>query len=304
MTTMNGPHVWLGGNPGDGWYEMVQRWIDVLHDADAGHRFELEAGGGEANLTSLAAGHGTIGLSIDVVVSAAYNAAEPFTRPLRSLTCLGTGWSALPYNLLAARDTSTGFADQIRARSIRVGAPPTDTTDELMFRHVLSHYRITYHDIQGAGGRVLLAGYDDLVAALHAGEIDFVFGATTLPAPSIANAAAGPRDVALVALPPEIVAYLAHRYGCRPGVIPPDAYPALQDGPVSTCFADTVIVAAADLDERTGYDITRALIGQLDRFAEIHPSLTAFNPYTAWRSVPAPLHLGAARAYRDAGYLN
>lgn len=304
MTTVNGPHIWLGGNPGDGWYEMVERWIEVLNDAGVEHRFELAAGGGEANLTSLAEGHGTLGMSIATVLSAAYNAAEPFAQPLRNLACLGTGWSALPYNLLAARDASTGFAAQIQARTIRVGAPPTDTTDELMFRHVLTHYGVTYQDINTTGGRILLAGYDDLVAALHAGEIDFVFGATTLPAPSIANAASGPRELALVSLPPEVVAYLQHRYGCRPGVIPPDMYPQLQDGPITTCFADTVIVAPADLDEQTARDVTGALLSQIERFAEIHPSLAAFNPYLAWRSVPAPLHRGAARAYRDAGYLS
>jgi len=301
---MNDPHIWLGGNPGDGWYEMAGRWIEVLDETNVEHRFELEAGGGEANLTSLATGHGTLGMSIDVVLSAAYNAAEPFTQPLRNLTCLGTGWSALPYNLLAARDTSKAFAAQILACTIRVGAPPTDTTDELMFRHVLRHYGTSYDDITARGGHILLAGYDDLVAALHAGEIDFVFGATTLPAPSIANAASGPRDVALVALPADVVAHLERRYGCRPGVIPPDAYPQLQDGPIATCFVDTVIVAPADLEEQAAHDITRTLLNQIDRFADIHPSLTAFNPYTAWRSVPAPVHPGAARAYRDAGYLD
>jgi TRAP transporter TAXI family solute receptor len=295
-------HIWLGGNPGDGWYEMVQRWIGALDVAGIAHELQLEAGGGEANLTALASGHGTLGLSIDVVASAAYNGAAPFTEPLRNLACLGTGWSALPYNLLGARDAT--FESRLASRTIRVGAPPTDTTDELMFRHVLTHYGISYDDIWAAGGKVLLAGYHDLVAALHAGEIDFVFGATTMPAPSIAHATSGPRDITLLSLPRDVVGYLENRHSCRPGIIPAATYPGLQNGPVETCFVDTVIVVPAALDVQTAQKLTSLLLGQFEHITEIHPSLGDFNPYTAWRSVPVPLHLGAANAYREAGYLS
>lgn len=39
------------------------------------------------------------------------------------------------------------------------------------------------------------------------------------------------------------------------------------------------------------------------RLPAVHPSLAGFNPATAWRNVPAPLHPGAARAYREAGFM-
>lgn len=48
--------TWLAGNPGDGWYEMTEEWIDLLNGN--GLRFEFTAGGGEENLTSVATGQG------------------------------------------------------------------------------------------------------------------------------------------------------------------------------------------------------------------------------------------------------
>jgi uncharacterized protein len=297
-----GTVTWLAGNPGDGWYEMTAAWVDLLNDA--GPRLEIAAGGGEENLTSIAAGRGELAMSIDVVVAAAYNGGPPFTEPLQNLRCLGSGWSPLPYNLLVARDTPLELEQAIKSRRMRIGAPPEDTTDELMFQRVLSYYRATSDDLDTGGGRVLLADYHDLIDALENRTIDAVFGATTMPAPSIARAGATHRPLALWSLPADLVEHLSRRCGCRPGVIPDGTYPELQDGDIHTCFADTVIVVAAEADGDLVYAITRRILEKLDRVNDVHPSLAAFNPYIAWRNVPAPMHPAAARAYRDCGYLD
>ncbi|HWK28252.1 MAG TPA: TAXI family TRAP transporter solute-binding subunit [Solirubrobacter sp.] len=293
---------WLAGNPGDGWYELTAAWVEVLNGGD-GPRFAFAAGGGEENLTAVAAGRGDLGMSIDVVAAAAFNGGPPFTEPLRNLRCLGTGWSPLPYNLLAAADTPLDLATAVRGGTIRIGAPPEDTTDELMFQRVLAYYGVTAADIDAAGGRVLLADYHELVDALEAREIDAVFGATTLPAPSIERAATAARALALASLPADVVEHLRRRCGCRPGVIPAGSYPALQDGDVHTCFADTVIVVAAEADDELVHAVTGRLLDTVGRADAIHPSLAAFNPDTAWRNVPVPVHPAAARAYRERGHL-
>lgn len=294
--------TWLAGNPGDGWYEMTAAWVNLLGDGEL--RLQLAAGGGEENLTSVAAGRGELGMSIDIVAAAAYNGGTPFTEPLRSLRCLGTGWSPLPYNLLVATDTPLDLEQAIKSRRIRIGAPPEDTTDELMFQRVLSYYGVTSADVNAGGGRVLLADYHDLVDALEDGAIDAVFGATTMPAPSIARADAADRPIALSSLPADLVAHLSRRCGCRLGVIPAGTYPKLQDANIHTCFADTVIVVAAETEDDLVYAITRRILENIDRLPDLHPSLAAFNPYTAWRNVPTPMHPAAAHAYRDRGYLD
>lgn len=291
--------TWLAGNPGDGWYEMTEAWVDVLNDD--GLRFEFAAGGGEENLTSVVAGHGDLGMSIDVVAAAAYNGGAPFTQALKTLRCLGTGWSPLPYNLLVAKDTPLELGHAIKSRSIRIGAPPEDTTDELMFQRVLAYYGVTADEVNAAGGRVLLADYHELVDALEERAIDAVFGATTMPAPSISRAGAVSRPLALAPLPADLVEHLSRRCGCRPGVIPDGTYPDLQTGDIHTCFADTVIVVSADAEDELVYAVTRRILEKVD--PEVHPSLATFNPYTAWRNVPAPMHPAASMAYRDCGYL-
>jgi hypothetical protein len=171
-----------------------------------------------------------------------------------------------------------------------------------LFQELLRFYGVSSDDLSANGGRVFLAGYDDLIAAFAAGMIDAVFGATTMPAPSIARAGSGSRACRLAPLPQAAADYFVNRFGCRPGVIPADTYPELQSADVATCFAETVIVVGAEVDDETVEGATRRIL-ELDHRREIHPCLAGFNPYTAWRNVPTPMHPAAARAYRDLGYL-
>jgi TRAP-type uncharacterized transport system substrate-binding protein len=63
-------------------------------------------------------------------------------------------------------------------------------------------------------------------------------------------------------------------------------------------------VRPGETEDDLVYAITSRILEKVDRLADVHPSLAAFNPYTAWRNVPTPVHPGAARAYRDCGYLD
>lgn len=64
-----------------------------------------------------------------------------------------------------------------------------------------------------------------------------------------------------------------------------------------------MIVVSAQADGDLVYGITSRILETSDRLPDVHPSLAAFNPYIAWRNVPAPMHPAAAKAYRDRGYL-
>lgn len=296
--------TWLGGNPGDGWYEMSSALAALFNQQSSSVQVSVVAGGGEENVSKIQAGEADLGMSIDVVVSAAYNGAAPFEAPMRDLNCLGVGWSALPYNLLKSADAPDDLRAAITGNELRIGAPPRDTTDELTFQRVIAYYDCNYDDIIRRGGRVLLDGYDALVSALRTGEIDYVFGATTMPAESIARAADGRRKIELADLPTDLIDHLTRRYGCGRGVIPADTYPGLNHTDIATSFVDTVIVISAAVADDTAYEVTRLLLANPYRLANIHPSLGRVNPFTAWRNVPAPVHPGAARAYRKMGFMD
>jgi TRAP-type uncharacterized transport system substrate-binding protein len=47
----------------------------------------------------------------------------------------------------------------------------------------------------------------------------------------------------------------------------------------------------------------KALLARRGQLASVHASLVDFDPKTAWKNSPAPLHPGAARAYRELGFM-
>lgn len=264
--------TWLGGNPGDGWYEMSIRIVKLINRDCANLTVQLIAGGGRSNVEKIQSGEADIGLSIDVVASAARNGGAPFAEPMLAINCIGTGWSALPYNLLGGARGPCDLNAALRQDGLRFGAPPEDTTDELVFRRVLAFCGTSYRDIAGRGGQVMLDGYDALVSALGEGRIDYVFGATTLPAQSIARAetASGLR---LLRLPENVIAHLANDWGHSSGVIPSSIYPRLcQDG-IATSFVQTVILTSVDVPESHVYFITKTLLQRREELHGIHESV-------------------------------
>lgn len=295
--------MWLGGNPGDGWFEMSEGLVGLINRANPALSVELVASGGRANVEKVQAGDAEVAMSIDIVVSAARNGGAPFANPMPRLTVLGTGWSPLPYNLLKGPLGPSDLLEALRQDGGRFGAPPEDTTDELVFRRVLSFCETSYEDIVRRGGRILLDGYDSLVEALTQGRIDYVFGATTLPAQSIARAATT-RGLRLLSLPDRVIDYLAREWGHGSGTIPKAMYPALCDDDLSTSFVQTVLVASSEAAENDMHAITATLLRHREQLPRIHPSLATLNPRTAWRNVPAPMHPGAARAFRELGFMN
>ena len=56
--------------------------------------------------------------------------------------------------------------------------------------------------------------------------------------------------------------------------------------------------------EEVAYKVTRTLIrNKGPRLTQIHASMAAYDPATAWRYAGCPLPPGAARAYREAGVM-
>ena len=79
-------------------------------------------------------------------------------------------------------------------------------------------------------------------------------------------------------------------------------YPGVTQ-PVRTIGIKATVVASADLDEDVVYDVVSAIFANLDRVRAAHPAFQRLEPKVMLRGLAAPLHLGAARFYRERGWL-
>jgi uncharacterized protein len=294
---------WLAGPQGGGWYMMARALAELIERQPSGLDLQVVAGGGRENPISIQNGDGQIGMSVDFLVAAAYGGKAPYDQlPMKNVNTLGVGWSPLPFHLLKARAAREDFDRAITGDGFRIAVPTVNTSDELTFQRVLAFYESSYNRIEDRGGFVFHANYDDLVAALKDGEVDYLFGATTKPATIIAEAGDGLRPIELVPMPNDLMVHLTKVYGYGRGVIAAGTYPKLQSREIATTFMETIFMIGADVPERLAYEIAKTLITHREQLAAINASMADFNPKTAWRNPPAPIHPGALRAYREAGF--
>jgi uncharacterized protein len=295
---------WLAGPQGGGWYAMAEGLTVLINREDPGLDLKVVAGGGKENPLHIQVGDGQIGMSIDFLVAAAYAGKAPYeVAPMRKINTLGAGWSPLPFHLLRAAKADPDFKTAITGRGFRIAVPPKDTSDELTFQRVLAYYGTSYDRIERDGGTVVFGNYDQIAAVIKEGKVDYLFGATTKPASIITDIGNGPREIVLTPMPADLITSLAKTYGYGRGVIPAGTYPKLQTEDVETTFMETIFMVSADVSEDEAYRVTKALLTHRGELGSINASLIAFDPAKAWQNLPVPLHPGAARAYRELGYM-
>jgi uncharacterized protein len=295
---------WLAGPKGGGWYAMAEGLRRLLAEENPGLALEILPGGGKDNPGRLQDGDGQLAMSIDFLAAAAYRGQEPYpARPMTKLNTIGIGWSPLPFQLLRATTASPDLAAAIRAPQFRIAVPAKDTSDELTFQRVMAFYGTTYDAIKKRGGEILHGTYDEIVTHVKAGRVDYLFGATTKPAAIIASVGEGSRSIALTDMPDALMTHLTEVFGYGQGIIASSTYPMLQTTDVKTTFMETVFLISADGSEEIAYRLTKALLVNRSKLGAINPSMASFSPATAWRNTPVPLHPGAARAYKELGFM-
>ena len=83
-------------------------------------------------------------------------------------------------------------------------------------------------------------------------------------------------------------------------VIPADTYPG-QAAPINTVAQPNFLAVHADVDEDAVYQITKTTYENLAFLQNIHKATKAMALDRALAGLPAPLHPGAARYYKEAG---
>ncbi|MCR0980742.1 TAXI family TRAP transporter solute-binding subunit [Roseomonas populi] len=292
----------VAGSLGGGWYTMGAG-IAALAKDEADLQIRVVPGGGLANPTRINNGQSQMGWGIDAFTAAAVRGEEPYRQKHDKIRTLGTGYSPTEHNLVRAADKGS---DDMRAlltqRGLRIGCPQRSSTDEMTLQRILKFYGTSPEQIRANGGTYLNGSYNDVAAAFGDGQVDCVYFALAKPAAILTELGQGRRTSKLVAFPEDVRKHLIDTYAYNQGIIPAAAYPTLQTADVPVTTMDSVIVVHETVPDDVAYKLTKALIAAKGaRLTQIHASMAAYDPKEAWKYAGAPLHPGAARAYREAG---
>jgi TRAP-type uncharacterized transport system substrate-binding protein len=298
-----------GAGPGTPWGTLGEITARALQPHGYQVRIEPEASRGRCpGLVS--AGKVDFGATQAILTRWAYAglhrfAAEGSLPRLRAIaTIMHPAWLAV-----AAR-WETGIADlaQVRERKlpVRVLGGMGD-----MFEAILAHYGLSRELIESWGGKfvpglaVVPGGGYVVSPHVRAGDVDLilenVYGAYTPEIAALVEASVL-LNLRFLSLPKELIASLCNEYGGEPGYIP---YRLLRgvDAPMASVYRPwQLIFGRDDMPEEFAYLLARAYDEQRDLFRQTHIPYS-YDSHEAARGHGIPLHPGAARYYREKGYV-
>ena len=202
------------------------------------------------------------------------------------------------YVLVAAR-AETGITDLAQIRHKRWPVRILTAGIGSDSARILAFFGLSREAIAAAGGRVG-AGAEDRET------FDVVIGGgggmTTAPEWRVWTEISQKFDLSFIELPDELLAALAREGEQERGIIPAGLYRGI-DRPIPTVVrTGTVVYGRDDMPDDFAYIVAKALDEQQQLLQWRHLNFS-YNVHTVWNGYEVPLHPGAARYYKEKGYM-
>jgi uncharacterized protein len=204
-----------------------------------------------------------------------------------------------PSYVLVAAKTETGITDlsQIRQKRwplrILTAGIGSDSS------RILSHFGLSKQTIEAAGGRVGSTPEirDNFDIAIGGGG-----GMTTAPEWKIWTEISQKYDLNFIELPDALLEELARDGEQDRGIIPAGLYRGIERPIPTVVRTGTAVYGRADMPDDFAYLVAKAMDEQQQLLQWRHLNFS-YNVHTVWRGYEVPLHPGAARYYKEKGYM-
>lgn len=230
----------------------------------------------------------------------AYRGTGPYAseKPRKNLRLIANIQS--PNYLIVASRAETGITDLAQIRQhrwpLRIFARVTPGGLE---DQILSYYGIPAGSIRAAGGGIgtSAADRDSFDIIIHASQ-----GLTTAPEFRVWTEVSQRSRLNYIQLPDDLLARLARSDWQEPAIVPVGLLPGIERPIRTVARTGTVVYTRSDVPDGFAYDVAKALDEQQQLLQWSH-LFFSYNARTVWKAYEVPLHPGAARYYRERGYM-
>jgi uncharacterized protein len=247
------------------------------------------------NLNLLQAGRGEIAFTLGDTLSDAWKGDEEagFKTPLKKLRTIAGIYSNYIQIVASAESGIKTLAD-LKGKRISVGAAKSGT--ELNARAVLKAAGLTYKDF----AKVEYLPFGESVELMKNRQLDVTLQSAGLGVSSLRDLATSMKIV-VVAVPPAVVAKIGDA-AYQPASIPAKTYEG-QDADVPSITIQNFLVTHEGVSDDIVYKMTKSMYDNLDQLVASHNAAKEIKREMAIKSLPVPLHPGAAKYYKEVGLL-
>ena len=265
------------------------------HRAEHGLRCSVEATGGSIyNVRAVRNGDLDIGVSQSDWQYHALNGSSIFEKEgafkdLRSLFSLHPE----PFTVIARKDSGIKVFADLRGKRVNIGNPGSGSRETVK---ALMH-KLGWTEKDFAIAAELKAAEQS--QALCDNKLDAIIYIVGHPSGAIKEATTSCESIVVPVTGPEVDQLIPETPYYSRAAIPAGMYKGTE-GEVSTFGMRAVFLTSAQVDEEIIYQVTKAVIGNLDNFKRLHAAFQLLNiREMSSAGLVAPLHPGAERYYRE-----
>lgn len=303
---------WVAGGVGGGWYVQAGGIARLIAEKQPKLIIKVVPGGGVVNPVRVSNHKDDLGWGITFVDKMALKGMKPiYKKPNPDVRALGGIFGIYHIHFMAAKRTGittvAQMAEMVKAgKAIRVAAPMKGTSDLPLVKNILAFYGISLEAIKKAGGKVYHAVYADMVNLYKDKHVDFVFTHLALPGAAITEMTVS-RDSTLLSMSDACVDHLHKTLGTLSrdsgrSFIPKGTYKG-QSREVTTVVTAGELLINKDVPDLVAYTIIKIICDNIDEVHKINPANKNFIPESGWKNVALPLHPGAEKYYKEAGFM-
>ncbi|MFN3525098.1 MAG: TAXI family TRAP transporter solute-binding subunit [Paracoccus sp. (in: a-proteobacteria)] len=291
--------IGTGGQTGV-YYVVGQSVCRLINRETADHGLRCTApstGGSIANINAIKAGDMTMGVAQSDWQFHAYNGSSDYEGDafpeLRAVFAVHPE----PFTVVARADSGVTNFDELVGKRVNVGNPGSGSRGT--FEIVLDAMGMSMSDFALASE----LRPAEQSAALGDNQVDAISYTVGHPNGSIQEATSTV-DARLVTVAGEAIDTLVAENPYYAKVTIPGGMYAGNDEDTETFGVLATFVTSADVPDETVYQVVKAVFDNFDRFKGLHPAFAMLEPETMVSDgLSAPLHDGAARYYRERGWI-
>jgi hypothetical protein len=304
--------TWVAGGVGGGWYVQAGGIAELITKKEPKIIIKVVPGGGVVNPVRVSRHTADLGWGITFVDKMAFKGLKPvYKSPNPNVRSLGGIFGIYHVHFLAAKDQGIHTVGELAAmiksgKALRVAAPMKGTSDLPLIENILAFYGVSLKDIEKNGGKVFHAVYSDMVGLYQDKHVNFVFTHLALPGAAITQMTVS-RASTLLSVSDACIRHLHKTLGTLAldsgrSVIPADTYKG-QKADVPAVASSGELLINKDVPDVVAYTIIKTICENVKELYLISPANKTFDPKWGWKNVAVPLHPGAEKYYKEAGYM-
>ncbi|MBT2688071.1 TAXI family TRAP transporter solute-binding subunit [Bacillus sp. ISL-47] len=273
---------------------MGNLWSDKLKDQGIKATGQSSAGSVE-NIDLLAKGEAQLAILQGLIGAQAYEGRGNFDgKPYKELRTISMLWPNVEHFVLMDNQIKSGTIADIEGNSFSVGPQASGTEQSTLV--MMEALGLTKENIKPE-----YLGYDDTISAMRDGRLDGGSLPAGVPVAAITDMYASGVKASVLDVTDEQLDAINSIYNTWYRFeIPAGTYPKV-DKVINTIAQPNFLAVSNELDEETVYTLTKTLYENLDEMYKVHNSAKNMKLDNALDGLPAPLHIGAYKYFKEEG---